>query len=113
MPPRKRRALHRLHQPSRRLPIHVTRCANTDIPTALLHDDAKDNARLDADLSGLLDGMVDALNVLVGIAREFHSGFVDAKKMVEVLPCIFVRESGGRAGVLVKSHVFPVLSDVA
>lgn len=66
----KRRTLLRLHEPPRRVPIHIIWRADAHIARALLHDNSEDNAFLDADLSGFDHGVVDAADVFGAVARS-------------------------------------------
>lgn len=100
----KSRALLGLHQPPSIMMILILRCTDTDVPTALLHDDAQDNALLDADFGSIVDGVEDAADVLAAVACLLHRGFVNVEEGNEILPGVFAGEGGGGAGVGLKRH---------
>ena len=104
MPTWKCRAFLGLHQSARGLSVGIVGSADADIATALLHDDAEDDALLDAELGGVDDGVVDAADVFVAVARLQHRGFVDVEEGGEVFPAGFGGEGGGGAGVIVERH---------
>ena len=101
----KPRALFSLHQSSSRFAVVILRAVDTDIATALLHDDTKDYALLDADvLRSIVDSIKDAANIFAAVAGLQHCGLVDVEKRVEVLPGRLRREGRGWAGEGLKSH---------
>ena len=99
------RALLSLHQPSSRFAILILRAVDTDVATALLHDDAEDYALLDADvLRSIVDSIKDAANIFAAITGLQHCGLVDVEEGVEVLPGGIGREGRSWAGERLKSH---------
>lgn len=100
----KSRALLGLHQPPSIIVILILRCTDTNVPTALLHDDAQDNALLDANFGSIVDGIENAADVLAAIACSLHRGLIDVEEGNEILPGVFAREGGGGAGVVLERH---------
>ena len=97
MLPRKRRTLLRLHQPTRRVPIHIIRGSDPNITRALLHNNAEDDAFLDTQLGGLDDGVVDTADIFTAVACFQHFGLVEVEDGVKVFPGLLAGEGGGRA----------------
>lgn len=101
----KPRALFSLHQSSSRFAIVILRAVDTDIATALLHDDAEDYAFLDADvLRSIVDSIKYAANIFAAVAGLQHCRFVNVEERVEVLPGRLGWEGRGWAGEGLKSH---------
>ena len=92
MPSRKPRTPHTLHNPQGRIPIavlrlvRVCRVADAHVAVRLLHDDAEDDALLDAELGGLGDGDVEAADVVWIVAVVAHGVFIGVEEGGEVFP---------------------------
>ena len=98
-------ALLSLHQSSSRFAISILRAVDTDVATALLHDDAEDYALLNADvLRSIVDSIKDAANIFAAVAGLQHCGLVDVEEGVEVLPRRLGRESRSWAREKLESH---------
>lgn len=104
MAARECRALLGLHQSPCRISILIVRRPDAHVAAALLHDDAEDDALLDAELCGINDGIVDATDVLAGVSRLEHGWLVDIEEGVEVFPGRHGGEGRGGPGVGLERH---------
>jgi hypothetical protein len=77
------RAAIALHQTGSAVAVLVCRRLDPNVARALLHDDA---------------------DILAGVARLEHLGFVEVENLLERLPLIRGREFGGRPGVPLETH---------
>lgn len=80
------RTARSLHQPGSHHFIHVPRGSDTDVAAGLLHDDAEDDALVDADLGALEDGVPDRADILAGVASLEHFGLVEVEDFFKRLP---------------------------
>ena len=83
-----------------RVPDAVVGGADAHVAAGFLHDDAQDDARVDAGFGrDSLDGGLD-VGDFAGAVVEGHEGGVLRPEGVEVGPVAWVREPGGRAAVV-------------
>lgn len=85
----------------------VTRAVSsldTNIAVALLHDDGENDALIDAELSALLDGVVDAADIFTSVAGGEHRLLVLVEHVVELNPFVNGGEVLPGAGVVVGGH---------
>ena len=88
----------RLHDA--RVPDAVVRGADADVAAGFLHDDAQDDALVDAGLGAdLLNGLLDEVD-FAGAVVEGHEGGVLRPEGVVAGPVFGVGEVGGWAAVL-------------
>ena len=99
MSTRKALAARALHQPSRRDTSRARRRDDANIAVALLHDNAEDNALVDAELCTFADSDVNPADIVCGTTRGPHRVFVALKHLVEREPGTHRREVLPGAGV--------------
>lgn len=104
MPPGKAGTPITLHQPRSGMTVAVEGGLHADVAGAFLHDDAEDDALLDAELGAFEHGVPDGADVRAGVARGEHGGLVGVEDFFEGFPLAHGGEGGGGAGEGGESH---------
>ena len=93
-----------LHQAGGAVAVGVDGGAHADVARALLHDDAEDDALVDADLGALEHRVPDGAHVRARVARLEHLGLVGVEDLLEGLPLVHGGKVGRGSGVGCEAH---------